>query len=65
MIKIRKNNNGGVNMYKFEYVTKAEYISVKKSLINLINKVQDEIRDQFTFRYDFIGSASRNMITCD
>lgn len=52
-------------MYNFEYVTKAEYSPVKKSLINLINQVQDEVRNHFTFRFDFIGSASRNMITCD
>lgn len=48
---------------KFEYVPKSEYLPVKKDLIELINLVQDEVRDYFTFRFDFIGSASRNMIT--
>ena len=52
-------------MYKFDYVTKEMYSPTKKALINLINLVQDEVRDKFTFRFDFIGSASRNMITCD
>ena len=52
-------------MSDFEYVTKKEYLPVKKELIELINLVQDEVRNYFTFRFDFIGSASRNMITRD
>lgn len=52
-------------MSDFEYVTRKEYLPVKKELIELINLVQDEVRDYFTFRFDFIGSASRNMITRD
>ncbi|MFA6633555.1 MAG: hypothetical protein BWX74_00883 [Tenericutes bacterium ADurb.Bin087] len=50
-------------MKHFEYVTKKEYGPVKEELINLIRMVQDDVREHFTFRYDFIGSASRNMIT--
>ena len=38
---------------------------VKKELIKIINQVQDELREQFTFDYKFIGSSSRNMITYD
>ena len=52
-------------MSNFKYVTKKEYQPVKNELIELINLVQDEVREYFTFRYDFIGSASRNMITRD
>ena len=52
-------------MSNFKYVSKNEYMPVKKELLKLINLVQDEIREYFTFRYDFIGSASRNMITRD
>ena len=52
-----------INMAIFEYVTKKEFQPVKNDLINLINMVQNEVRDSFTFRYDFIGSSSRNMIT--
>lgn len=52
-------------MSNFKYVTKKEYQPVKNELIELINLVQDEVREHFTFRYDFIGSASRNMITRD
>lgn len=52
-------------MYNFRYVTKKEFLPVKKELIEIINKVQDIVRNEFTFRYDFIGSASRNAITMD
>lgn len=48
---------------KFEYVPKSEFLPVKNKLVELIHRVQDEVRDDFTFRFDFIGSASRNMIT--
>lgn len=50
-------------MKHFEYITKKEYGPVKEELNSLIHMVQDEVREYFTFRYDFIGSASRNMIT--
>lgn len=52
-------------MYHFEYVTKAQASPVKKELIAIIHAVQDRLRDHFTFRFDFIGSSSRNMITQD
>lgn len=52
-------------MNNFVYITREEATIVKNELIELINLVQDEVREHFTFRYDFIGSASRNMITCD
>ena len=53
------------NMYHFEYVSKKQAAPVKKELIGIIHAVQDILRDEFTFRYDFVGSASRNMITQD
>ena len=52
-------------MYNYQYVTKDEAKPVKEELTIIIHKVQDLLRDEFTFRYDFIGSSSRNMITCD
>ena len=52
-------------MDHFEYVSKSKYMPVKKELIKIINQVQDELREQFTFDYKFIGSSSRNMITYD
>ncbi len=52
-------------MYHFEYVSKKEAALYKAELIELINKVQDYVRSEFTFQYTFIGSSSRNMITYD
>lgn len=52
-------------MYNFRYVSKNEAAPVKKNLITLINEVQDLVREYFTFQFTFVGSASRNMITCD
>ena len=47
----------------YEYVPRKEYQPVKNELIELINLVQNEVREYFTFTYEFIGSAPRNMIT--
>ena len=52
-------------MSNYRYVTKDEYSAAKQDLIELIHYVQDEVRDSFTFRYDFIGSVARNMVTMD
>jgi len=52
-------------MKGFVYVTKKEHSPLKNKLIELINLVQDEVREYFTFSFKFIGSADRNMITCD
>ena len=52
-------------MYNFTYVPPRLYKPVKKELIELIKLVQDEVREDFTFQYNFIGSSSRNMITRD
>lgn len=51
--------------YKYEYVPKSKYMPIKKELIKLLNEVQEDIRKEFTFSFEFIGSSSRNMITCD
>lgn len=52
-------------MSDFRYVTKATYSNAMKDLKELIHNVQDEVRDKFTFRYDFVGSVARNMVTRD
>ena len=52
-------------MYHFKYVTKTEARKVRKRLENLVHEVQDEVRDNFTFQYCFIGSSAKNMITYD
>lgn len=52
-------------MYHYDYVSKNQAAPYKKELIEIIKKVQDEVRDDFTFQFTFIGSSSRNMITFD
>lgn len=52
-------------MYNFKYVSKKAAADGKHELIEIINKVQDCVRGDFTFQFYFIGSSSRNMITYD
>lgn len=52
-------------MYDFKYVTRKKAAPYKKELIEIIKKVQDHVRDMFTFQFTFIGSSKRNMITYD
>ncbi len=52
-------------MYHYEYVTKNEAKPYREEFLNIIHRTQDLLRNRFTFQYDFIGSSSRNMITCD
>ncbi len=52
-------------MADFRYVTKKEASDAKRDVIEIIHKVQDIVRDDFTFKYSFIGSCAKNMITYD
>ena len=52
-------------MHNFSYVSKKEAAPYKKEVIELIKAVQKEVKNYFTFRFDFVGSSSRNMITCE
>ena len=52
-------------MYHFEFVSRKKRAPVKKDLISLIRETQDLLRDDFTFRFDFVGSDKRNMVTYD
>lgn len=52
-------------MHNFTYVSKKEAAPYKKEIIELIKEVQKEVDEYFTFRFDFIGSSSINMITCE
>lgn len=52
-------------MHNFEYVSRNEYLPVKKLLEKLINLVQDQVKNYFTFSYRFVGSVDRNMVTRD
>ncbi len=51
--------------HNFEYVPKEEWKPVRDKLLEIIHKLQDEVRDDFTFQYHFVGSSERNMITRD
>ena len=50
-------------MEEYEYVFRREYQPVKNALIELLNLVQDEIREYFRCQYHFVGSARWNAIT--
>ncbi len=52
-------------MYHFKYASKEEAAPCRKELVEIIRRVQDRVKEHFTFRFDFIGSAKRNMITFD
>lgn len=52
-------------MYHFKYVPRTKYLPLKKEIIELIKEVQNQVRDKFTFQFEFIGSTKRNMITED
>ena len=54
--------------HDFVYDDKEEVKKVRQILFDIIHKVQDELRDseeEITFQYRIVGSAKRNMITCD
>lgn len=52
-------------MHNFKYVTRKQLSPVKNNLISIINSVQDQLRDEFTFQFYFVGSVKCNMVTCD
>ena len=52
-------------MCHFQYATKEELTPVRDELIAIINETQDLLRSEFTFRFDFVGSYKRNMVTYD
>ena len=52
-------------MYDFEYVPNEEWEPVRDELFEIIHRLQDEVRDEFTFQYHFVGSSKRKMITRD
>lgn len=52
-------------MHDFCYVARKSAAPLKAELIEIINQVQDLVREKFTYQYTFVGSSSRNMITYD
>ena len=57
---------GEINKMKnFQYVDPKQLSSAKNDLIQIIHSVQDQIRQDFTFQFYFVGSVERNMVTYD
>jgi len=52
-------------MHNFQYVPQSVTKPVRLELEQLIKDVQEFVKNDFTFRFDIVGSAKRNMITCD
>lgn len=52
-------------MCNFQYATKDELAPVRDELISIIKATQNSLRNEFTFRFDFVGSYKRNMVTYD
>lgn len=52
-------------MHDFEYVPKCEWKPVRDELFEIIHRLQDNVREHFTFQYYFVGSSKRKMITRD
>lgn len=52
-------------MYHFEFVSKNQRAPIKHDLTAIITEVQNLLRNEFTFRYDFVGSDKSNMVTYD
>lgn len=52
-------------MFHYEYVSKKEAAPYRDEFLDITHEVQNQLRDKFTFSFDFIGSSARNMITCD
>lgn len=52
-------------MYHFQYVLKKQWAPFRDEIIELLHVVQDDLRKEFTFQYQLVGSASRNMVTMD
>lgn len=51
--------------YNYEFIDKS-HPEIKKAynnLLELLHLVQDDLRDEFTFRYQIVGSYSRNLMT--
>lgn len=60
-----KNKGRRTDMHNFKYVTRKQLSPVKNDLISIINSVQNQLRDEFTFQFYFVGSVKRNMVICD
>lgn len=53
--------------HDFQYISKYDPKAKEayNNILNMLNEVQDLLRNKFTFRYDVVGSYKKNMITYD
>ena len=49
-------------MNDFKYVSKEMRKPIKKNLIEIINNVQNYVREEFTFQFKFIGKRAGNIV---
>ena len=52
-------------MHDFEYVPNYEWEPVRDELLDIIHRLQEEVREHITIQYHFVGSSKRRMITRD
>ncbi len=52
-------------MHNFQYVLKKDYSPILNELHKIIHEVQNVVQNKFSFEYFIVGSADKNMITCD
>ena len=52
-------------MKNHKYVSAKQLSVAKKDLIQIIHSVQNEVSQDFTFQFYFVGSVKRNMVTYD
>ena len=52
-------------IHNFKYVPKEKWEPIRDELLEIIHRLQNEVRDNFTFQYHFVGSSKRKMITSD
>lgn len=51
------------DFYMYELVPKSEYRPVRVEIEQIINRVQDILRNDFTFRFQLVGSGKKHLIT--
>lgn len=48
---------------KYEFVKKSEYEPVRNEIESIIKKVQNLVREDFTFQFKLVGSGNKHLIT--
>lgn len=57
------NGKAMIFMEEYEYVSKKEYRPIEIQLEQIIRKVQNIVRDDFTFQFRLCGSVGRKVVT--